>query len=261
VDSEETSERGRQISLSERNMKKEDSSGVSRAILLLSGGLDSATLLYFVRHELKREKILALSFIYGQRHARELEMARYQAQRAGVVEHQVLDISFFGDLTAGRTALSAGGLPVPDLDELDDEARRQPPTYVPHRNLLFLSLAAATAESAGIQDVFYGAQAQDAYGYWDCTQAFVDRLNDVLSLNRDRAVTVHAPFASKSKAEIVKIGLALDVDYAHTWTCYRGQAQPCETCPSCVEREAAFKTANARDPLMSGNGGQSPRPV
>jgi len=234
-------------------MNHESTNEVHRAIVLLSGGMDSATLLCFVQHELKYDEASALSFIYGQRHARELDMARYQAQRSGVVEHRVIDISFFGDMTADCTALAAGGLPVPDLDELDDEARRQPPTYVPHRNLLFLSLAAATAECAGIQDVFYGAQAQDAYGYWDCTQAFVDRLNDVLSLNRETPVTVHAPFADKSKAEIIKIGLALDVDYAHTWTCYRGQAQPCETCPSCVEREAAFKAANACDPLRNEN--------
>jgi len=236
-------------------MNKKDVSTESAAIVLLSGGLDSATLLYYVRDELKIDRISALSFIYGQRHARELVMARRQAQLAGVQEHRELDISFFGGLTAGRTALAAGGLPVPDLDDLDVEARRQPPTYVPHRNLLFLSLAAATAESVGIKDVYYGAQAQDAYGYWDCTHEFVERLNSVLALNRDTPVTVHAPFADKSKAEIVKIGLALDVDYAHTWTCYRGQAQPCKTCPSCVEREAAFEAANARDPLLGGNGG------
>lgn len=232
-------------------MNHENTREVHRAIVLLSGGMDSTTLLWFVRHELNFNEISALSFIYGQRHAKELDMARYQAQQADVVEHQVIDISFFGDMTAGRTSLAAGGLPVPDLDELDDEARRQPPTYVPHRNLLFLSLAAATAESGGVQDVFYGAQAQDAYGYWDCTQEFVSRFNDVLSLNRDTPITVHAPFADQSKAEIIKIGLALDLDYAHTWTCYRGQAQPCETCPSCVEREAAFKAANAVDPLIN----------
>ncbi len=141
------------------------------------------------------------------------------------------------------------GPAVPDLDELTDAQRRQPPTYVPHRNLLFLSIAAAAAEGAGMQDVFYGAQAQDEYGYWDCTPEFVVGLNGVLGLNRDRAVRIHAPFVTLPKSEVVKIGLALGVDYTHTWTCYRGAEAPCGRCPSCVERAAAFRAAGTRDPL------------
>ena len=232
-----------------KQMKQES---VDSAVVLLSGGADSAALLAYVVKELRVSDVIALSFNYGQRHARELEKARIQASAVGVREHREIDIGFFGRLTAPRTALAEGGLPVPDLAELDDTQRRQPPTYVPHRNLVFLSLAAATAESAGMTDVFYGAQAQDEYGYWDCTQAFVDHLNVTLSLNRDDAIRVHAPFADKSKDEVLKIGLALGVDYANTWTCYRGVERPCGTCPSCVERATAFERAGVTDPLIAG---------
>lgn len=221
------------------------------AVILLSGGADSATLLAHVSRELGIPEVVALSLCYGQRHSRELDMARLQATAAGAREHRVIDISFLGDITASRTALAETGIPVPDLDELDEDQRRQPPTYVPHRNLVFLSLAAATAESEGIQDVYYGAQAQDEYGYWDCTADFVERLNATLSLNRDRPVRIHAPFVEKSKSDVIRIGLALGVDYANTWTCYRGGERPCGTCPSCVERAAAFESAGSADPLVA----------
>jgi 7-cyano-7-deazaguanine synthase len=126
------------------------------AVVLLSGGADSATLLAYVSRELMIAEVVALSFIYGQRHSREVDMARFQARAIGVRDHRVIDLGFFGSLTEKRTALAANGLPVPDLVDLDETQRRQPPTYVPHRNLVFLSLAAATAECAGVRDVYYG---------------------------------------------------------------------------------------------------------
>ena len=221
----------------------------ARAMVLLSGGVDSTTLLHRVRRTLGAGEVHALSFHYGQKHARELEMARRQAAAAGVARHHEIDLGFLGALTAARSALTGADVDIPDLDALDADQRRQPPTYVPHRNLLLLAVAAAAAEGAGIQDVYYGAQAQDEYGYWDCTPAFIERLNAVLALNRDRPVRVHAPFAGLRKAEVVKIGLALQVDYSHTWTCYRGGQSACGTCPSCVERAAAFREAGAADPL------------
>ena len=134
---------------------------------------------------------------------------------------------------------------MPDLSDVQPEDRMQPATYVPNRNMILLSLAAAFAEAQGAADVFYGAQAQDEYGYWDCSQDFVNRMNDVLSLNRKGRVKIRAPFASMSKAEVVKIGLELGVDYDHTWTCYRGGDEPCGTCPSCVERNRAFSEAKS----------------
>ena len=223
--------------------------GMDRAVVLLSGGMDSATLLGYVVRELAVSRVYALSFRYGQKHTRELETARWQAQAAGVAEHREADLTALGDLTAPASALTGAARPVPDLRDLTAAERRQPPTYVPHRNLAFLSLAAAYAEAVGAADVFYGAQAQDEYGYWDCTAEFVARLNRLLALNRGRPVTIHAPFAAKSKADVLALGLRLGVDFARTWSCYRGQAKPCGTCPSCVERAAAFRKAGAPDPL------------
>jgi len=223
---------------------------MEKALVLLSGGLDSTTVLHHVRHELNVPVVYACSFHYGQKHAIELEMARWQAQAAGVTEHLEIDLTSFGLAIRAGSALTNPDVAVPALDELSDVQRQQPPTYVPHRNMVLLSLAAACAEARGAAHVFYGAHKQDAYGYWDCSIDFIGRLNDLLSLNRGQAVTVHAPFVGRSKREILKIGLALGVDYRHTWTCYRGENRPCGACPSCCDRQAAFDGVGVLDPLI-----------
>ena len=214
---------------------------MNKAVVLLSGGMDSATVLQYVKKKLQVVEIHALSFAYGQRHVRELEMARRQAAAAGVAVHREVDVSWFGDFVSGRSALTDTNIAMPDLADLTAEERRQPCTYVPNRNMVFLAIAAAYAEARNIADVFYGAQAQDEYGYWDCTVDFVAGINHVLGLNRKGPVTVHAPFAGKSKADVLRLGMELGVDYEQTWTCYRGDDEPCGTCPSCIEREKAFR--------------------
>ena len=223
----------------------------SPAVVLLSGGLDSTVLLHHAVKDLQCAPVYALSFRYGQRHGRELDCAVWQAKAAGVAEHQVLDISFLGELLRDGTALVSGGADVPDLAELSEHDLEQPPTYVPNRNMVLLSLAAAWAEAKGCRDVYYGAQAQDEYGYWDCTTDFVARINETLALNRRNAVQIHAPFATARKARNVEMGLRLGVDFGHTWSCYRGGEQPCMTCPTCVERVHAFAEAGADDPLVT----------
>ncbi|MBT3193349.1 MAG: 7-cyano-7-deazaguanine synthase QueC [Verrucomicrobia bacterium] len=222
---------------------------LEKAVVLLSGGLDSTTLLHHVKKSLEANEVYALSLIYGQKHARELEMATWQAEAVGVKEHRLIDISFVGELLQGGSALTNASIPVPNLADLAENQLSQPPTYVPNRNMILLSLACAWAESVGARSVFYGAQAQDQYGYWDCTVDFVTRINDVLALNRQTCVTIEAPFADYSKAELLKIGLGLGVDYAHTWSCYRGKEQPCGACPTCVERMRAFEAVGLLDPL------------
>lgn len=177
-------------------------------------------------------------------------MARRQAHRAGVREHTEVDLGLFAGLVMGGSALTDPGIRVPELRRISGRDRRQPVTYVPHRNLVLLSLASAYAEARGIRDVYYGAQAQDEYGYWDCTMEFVERLNKLLSLNRKKSIRVHAPFAGMRKADVVKLGLDLGVDFAQTWTCYRGAERPCGKCPSCVERARAFRDAGVSDPLQ-----------
>ncbi|MBM4142543.1 MAG: 7-cyano-7-deazaguanine synthase QueC [Lentisphaerae bacterium] len=224
---------------------------MDKAVVLVSGGMDSVTLLHDVCRRRGAGAVGALTVRYGQKHAREIEAARWNARRLGIAEHRVVDMAFFGGLTAAVSALTGRGAAVPDMAEIDAAQRDQPPTYVPNRNMTLLALAAAWAEARGGRDVFYAAQAQDRYGYWDCTPEFVQAVNGVLRLNRRDPVTVHAPYASLSKREVLKIGLEIGVDYAHTWTCYRGQESPCRTCPSCVERAAAFEAAGVRDPLLT----------
>ena len=223
-----------------------------KAVVLLSGGIDSSTLLAFVRQRRRVPWVVALSFRYGQKHDRELIMARRQAAAQEDDDHREVDLRSFGSLTRGLSALTDGDVPVPDLADVSEAARRQPPTYVPNRNMLLLALAAACAESVGAQAVFYGAQVQDEYGYWDCTRAFVERMNAVLSLNRGAPVSIHAPFVGMRKADVVRLGCELGVSFADTWTCYRGGEAPCGTCPSCVERQAAFREAGIEDPLWPG---------
>jgi len=220
------------------------------AVVLLSGGMDSSTLLAYVVRTLGYAPVYALSFRYGQRHDRELACASWQAQAWGVEEHRILAMDFLGDLLREGSALLREGTDVPDLAALSPEELRQPPTYVPNRNMILLSLASAYAEARSVADVFYGAQAQDEYGYWDCTGEFLQRINATLALNRRTPVSVHAPFVAMKKAELLRIGLELGVDYSHTWTCYRGGATPCTTCPTCVERLKAFEAAGVRDPLL-----------
>lgn len=224
-------------------------SGSPRCVVLLSGGIDSTVLLHRIAKERGGAAIHALSFDYGQRHSRELDCAAAQAQAVGVSAQRTINMTFVGELLRDGSALIAGGDAVPDLKSLDEQALAQPPTYVPNRNMLLLSLAAAYAEANGIREIYYGAQAQDEYGYWDCTVEFLERINATLALNRRDAVAVHAPLVSASKADNVREGLALDVDFAQTWSCYRGGAKACGTCPTCVERLNAFATVGAEDPL------------
>ena len=220
---------------------------VDKAVVLLSGGLDSTTLLHYVKSQGAGE-IYALSLIYGQKHSREIEMAKWQADAVGVREYRCVDIGFVGGLLQGGSALTNPDIDVPDLADLEDGQLSQPPTYVPNRNMIFLSLASAWAESVGAKAVYYGAQVQDQYGYWDCTVDFVAKINDVLALNRQTQVIIEAPFAEMSKAELLRIGLKLGVDYGHTWSCYRGGDVACGSCPTCVERVRAFAEVGMNDP-------------
>ncbi len=222
-----------------------------KAAVLISGGLDSSTLLHYVAKTLKYDEIFALSFDYGQRHSRELDVARQQCDLLEQVkEHFVLDISYMGAFLGEKSALVKGGEEVPELKDIAEADLDQPVTYVPNRNMMLLSIAAAFAESRECRQLFYGAQAQDEYGYWDCTENFLHRINDVFTLNRRTGVYVEAPFVNMSKGKVLGIGTELGVDYAKTWTCYRGGEEPCLVCPSCVERDLAFKECDLVDPLI-----------
>ncbi len=226
------------------------------AVVLLSGGVDSTVLLHWMRRRLGSEaELRALSFDYGQRHAYELEMARVQAKRAGVREHRVVPFRFFADLIAGASALTDVRSVVPDGRTLSQEERNQPPTYVPNRNMVLLSVAAAYAEAVGLPVVSYGAHQSDAYGYWDCTGDFVRAINVVLAQNRRKPVSIDAPFVEWNKTAIICVGMELNVDFSATWSCYRGIPPACGVCSTCRERRRAFKEAGVPDPLETAMNG------
>lgn len=218
---------------------------MSDCVAVVSGGMDSVTLLhYLVKRQHRQPAVLAFS--YGQKHAREVEYARYQAQLLGCDDHLLVDLSLLAPAFAS-SALVAAGLAIPDMAAVEGDP--QPPTYVPNRNMIFLSIAAALAETRGVRDVFYGAQRHDLYGYWDTTPGFVERMNAVLALNRRSAIRVQTPFVDHSKADILRIGFELGVDYGKTWSCYEGQEVACGVCPTCAERLQAFAEVGHRDPV------------
>jgi 7-cyano-7-deazaguanine synthase len=213
--------------------------------------MDSVTLLHYVIKSLNFDEVYVLSFDYGQRHSRELTEAKWNCDKfSEVKEHRILDLHFMKEILEGSSSLVGDVIDVPDLENISEKDLDQPITYVPNRNMMLLSLAASYAESRGCQQIFYGAQAQDEYGYWDCTVEFLEKINEVFSLNRRNSVKVVAPFVGKAKAEVASIGAANGVDFGRTWTCYRGGEKPCMTCPSCVERSLAFENAGISDPLI-----------
>lgn len=214
---------------------------MKKALVLLSGGIDSTTLAHYVKKVLNRE-LFAISFIYGQRHSKELEFAKYQANLLNVLEHKIIDISFLKELKS--SALINKNLDVPNWEEAQ---REMPITYVPFRNLIFLSIALSYAEDNSIDEVYYAAQRQDYIGYWDCREEFVSALNNLTKLNPKKKIEVLAPFINLRKSEIIKIGISLNVDYRKTWSCYKGEENPCKTCPSCVDRKKAFEEVGIYD--------------
>lgn len=214
-------------------------------VAIVSGGMDSVTLLH---HLVKKEQRnpAVITFLYGQKHSREIECARHQAQVLGCTEHLVLDLTVLRPLFI-TSALTSAAVAIPSMDQV--QGNSQPPTYVPNRNMIFLALATAYAESHQADEVFYGAQSHDLYGYWDTTPLFLDRLNDVYKLNRKTAVQIRAPFVKYTKADILRSGFDMGVDYAQTWSCYQGQERACGICPTCAERLQAFAQVGQTDPI------------
>jgi len=214
-------------------------------IVVVSGGMDSVTLLHHLVITQQRMPVV-LSFNYGQKHTREIEFAKYHVSKLSITEHDIIDLSPIQSIFAS-SALVADELELPKIETVQGDP--QPTTYVPNRNMLFLAIAAAKAETLGVTEVFYGAQRHDMYGYWDTTPEFLDNLNQVFALNRRNQIEIKAPFINNSKADILRIGLKLKLEYEKTWSCYAGQDKACGQCPTCGERLAAFAELNISDPL------------
>jgi 7-cyano-7-deazaguanine synthase len=220
-----------------------------KAVVLLSGGLDSSTTAAMARAE--GYALYTLAFDYGQRHRRELDAAAAVAQTLGAVEHRVVRF----DLRAfGGSALTSE-MAVPHGRALDEMSHAIPVTYVPGRNLIFLSFATAYAEVTGANDIFIGINFLDYSGYPDCRPAFIDAFEKAANLatkagtQDGRRLQIHAPLIQMTKAQIIAQGLALGVPYALTWSCYEGGERACGTCDSCLLRLKGFAEAGATDPL------------
>jgi len=226
------------------------------AVVLLSGGLDSTTVLAiaiaagYACH--------AMSFRYGQRHAIELESARAVANALGAVEHIVVD---FDLRQFGGSALT-GDMPVPKHASVDELDAGVPATYVPARNTIFLSFALARAETLGASDIFIGVNALDYSGYPDCRPEYIAAFERMANLGTKAGIEgrqrlrIHTPLIEMSKADIVLRGASLGIDYALTMSCYDpGPAgAPCLRCDSCLLRAKGFAEAGLVDPLFAAKG-------
>jgi len=220
---------------------------MSKALVILSGGMDSTILLHHVTKRLPYNEVYAITFNYGQRIIREVDCAKTQALNAGVTEHKLINMDFFREISK-MSALTNTDLKIPKARE--DIGNAQPLSYVPFRNLLLLTTAAGWAESIGANDLFYGAvQTDDFSGYWDCTSLFLNKVNDVYNLNRKNTIKVNAPFMTWSKDRVVKEGIDLNVNFAHTHTCYEGKEVACGECVSCAARIKAFIDNKTIDPI------------
>ena len=220
------------------------------AVVLLSGGLDSSTALAlaiergFTPH--------AISFRYGQRHSRELEAARAIARHYGVTDHRVaeIDLRLFGG-----SALTSDDIAVPHGRSLDEMGHGVPITYVPGRNLIFLSFATAFAEVIEANDIFLGINIYDYSGYPDCRPEFLEAFQTTANLatkagtEDGRTLRYHAPLIQMTKADIVREGTRLGVPWELTWSCYEGGDKACGQCDSCLLRLKGFAEAGLNDPL------------
>ncbi|MBT4330212.1 MAG: 7-cyano-7-deazaguanine synthase QueC [Gammaproteobacteria bacterium] len=223
------------------------SSEERKAVVLVSGGLDSATVLASARAE--GYECYALSFDYGQRHQAELKAAERVATSLGAVTHKTAKV----DLRAiGGSALTDSKIDVPE--EMEEGI---PVTYVPARNLLFLSFALGWAEVLGAKDLFIGVNAVDYSGYPDCRPEFIESFQQTANLATKAGIegddfTVHTPLIDLTKAEIIQQGTALGVDYSQTVSCYQAddQGAACGSCDSCRLRRAGFEEANIVDPTQ-----------
>jgi 7-cyano-7-deazaguanine synthase len=214
-------------------------------VAIVSGGMDSVTLLHYLVQEEKRNPAV-LTFLYGQKHTKEVESARWQVAQLGLATHMVLDLQLLRPLFAG-SALVDENTAVPHSQEVIGDP--QPSTYVPNRNMIFLALAAAYAETHQVNDIYYGAQRHDIYGYWDTTPDFLHQINQLFALNRKTPIHIHAPFVHQSKTELLQLGFRLGIDYGHTWSCYIGGEKACGECPTCAERLQAFQEVGVADPV------------
>ena len=220
-----------------------------RAVVLLSGGMDSATALAMTKAE--GFDIVALTFDYGQRHRKEVEAAKRVAEHFDVRDHRIVNL----DLSAiGGSALTDKRIRVPEQRSLEEIGRGIPPTYVPARNTILLSYALALAEATGTNAIVIAAQSLDYAGYPDCRPEYYRAFQEVARLGTKRgvegdAIAILTPVIGMTKADIVRKGEELGVPWKLTWSCYHGGEKACGVCDSCQLRLKGFREAGVKDPL------------
>jgi 7-cyano-7-deazaguanine synthase len=220
-----------------------------KAVILLSGGLDSSTVLYQAIAD--GCECYAISFDYQQRHQRELQSALLIAQVAGVVKHQVVNF----DLRLwGGSALTDDAIALPQQRSLDQMSQNIPVTYVPARNTIFLSFALGYAETIAAERVYIGVNALDYSGYPDCRPDYIQAMQEVFRLGtkqgrEGQAISIVAPLINLKKTEIIQLGKQLGVPWELTWSCYAGGKVACSVCDSCRLRLTAFAELGLEDPV------------
>lgn len=231
-------------------------SSLKRAVILLSGGLDSTTCLAIARNQ--GFETHTVSFRYGQRHQYELERAQLISEKLDATSHRIIDI----DLAQfGGSALTDAAIDVPKSETVESIGEAIPVTYVPARNTVFLSLSLAFAETVDAKDVFIGVNSLDYSGYPDCRPEFIEAFEQMANLatkagvEESQRLKIHTPLINLTKAEIIARGMELGIDYGLTLSCYDpGDAgRPCQHCDACLLRARGFATNGIQDPsLVSG---------
>ncbi|MCF6138320.1 7-cyano-7-deazaguanine synthase QueC [Pseudalkalibacillus berkeleyi] len=219
---------------------------MKKAVVVLSGGLDSTTCMGIAKE--KGYSLYPITFHYGQRHNREVEQAEKVAKYFDAPEHRVVDVSFLQQI--GGSALTDESIDVRQ-GGVDEDI---PATYVPARNMIFLSLASAYAEVIGAEAIYIGVSAVDYSGYPDCRPEFIESMNETVNLATKAGATggkfeIEAPLIQMTKKETIEEGLRLDVPYDLTTSCYLGEQVACGECDSCLLRLKGFEEAGAEDPI------------
>lgn len=216
---------------------------MKKVVVLLSGGLDSTTLVYDLVFSQERLKVLPVTFYYSQKHCKEVEVA-VKTCRNLRLEQVLIHLEVLGEIAPSALTRSEIEIPAGDYS-----LENMKVTVVPNRNMILISIATAYAIAEGAVEVYYAAHAGDHPVYPDCRPEFFEALGKAISLCSWEGVNLKAPYINISKVDILRKGLKLGVDYSNTWTCYRGEDLACGECGSCKERLAAFKAVGVPDPL------------
>lgn len=220
-----------------------------RAVVLLSGGMDSSIALHIAASECG--ELHVLSFCYGQPHEQELKCAKWQAQQVNAKSHRIMDFSL---ALWGGSSLTDSTIPIEAGDTNRTEA---PNTYVPARNMIFIAVAASLAEAIGASAIYLGVSEADYSGYVDCRQEFINAMERAVNTGTERKllkgapITLETPLMHLRKVDEIKLAKKLEVDLGHTWSCYHSEPHPCQKCDSCLLRARAFAEAGVRDPLLN----------